>query len=264
MLTEVTKPFLEGALAALAEVSGRPEYQEPPLSNLRPVLEQTFLSEKVTSTPSIDQWAAFEGCTPFVEEESFNGWSERVTEAAQALDPLYVPESLPIWNLAMAVAWIGWRNISDVRGQWPDYWAKRGGDRGGKLSILLDEDASGTMSDAERALFAAAYRGDIEIFGVDQSSGERVAIPIVSLPNLELAADLNFADRLDTKGSAGSNTRYRDLSVNSAQILELWPPEGGKSPPISGPEPGSTKPQANQETQPSTGTGQAYSERTIS
>lgn len=216
---ELVNAFAERSIEAFVRYPGQTEnLRIPPDSWRRQFFaDRVFLAEAIVAghdTP----WAQFFGRTPFVREAEFCTWS--ATKNASALDELTKrmdPMKAPIWSLPMAVAWIGSRTADAVRAQWTEYLQLRDGpDAKSSLSLMFGG------GEHEDALFGAAQRGDIQISGIDQETGDAVTVPIEEWGHLELAADANFAERLDQKDSGGRRVRYRNLSVRSDQIQSAW------------------------------------------
>jgi len=167
------------------------------------------------------------------------------------------------WSLPMAVAWIAFRNLGDVREWWDKYrtqcwewyWRKwRVGPDGeihegwfleqrhnptlalmGIASALderpdRDPKYSMTIGEAKAALWTALQTDCFTASGVDQECGRRVPIPALTWYQLRYFEhndrDELRPDPLDTRGT----DRYRDVLVPSAFMWGLWP----QPPPVQG------------------------------
>lgn len=159
------------------------------------------------------------------------------------------------WTLPMAVAWIAYRSLDNVRNSWNAYreqcwdWFHRkwrlGPDgeifegwvleqrRPETMARLLigdefqrdvgrDPKSSMTAREAKDALWIALKTDCFRATGVDQETGQRVQIVPFSWYELEVFEERGRDEvRLNALGVTGPN-RYRDVLVSSSTIRGLW------------------------------------------
>jgi hypothetical protein len=157
----------------------------------------------------------------------------------------------PFWTLPMAVAWIAYRTQDAVRNWWDEYrkecwdWHFRewrvGPDgpinqghflegrpnatlvRLQMVDAMRDQADLMTVAEAINALWLALQSGGLEVTGIDEDTGRRVAIPAEQWHDLTWFEEKE-RDVIRAEPKPGYNTAcYRDVIASAEAIRQRWP-----------------------------------------
>jgi hypothetical protein len=137
------------------------------------------------------------------------------------------------WSLAMAIAWIAWRDPDMVLEIFTEGRAGTYAFLGALTSVNAESGNSPEMSvgEAKEQLWAALKDGKVSAEGIDVATGHRTAIRAIEFYDLVLYPELD-SDKLRNPNIQGGIFKdvYTDVAVQRDAIVGIW---GGLKPTIA-------------------------------